>query len=75
MKSAILILTLATILNFARGDAETIDINTEVPHLTTKTFDELVVDKASNTLKPGMPWIIKFYAPWCGHCKKLAPTW
>jgi len=36
--------------------------------VVAKTFDEIVLDKSKNVL-------LEFYAPWCGHCKNLEPTY
>jgi len=40
----------------------------DVVILTPSNFDSIVLDTNKDVL-------VEFYAPWCGHCKKLVPIW
>ena len=55
------VIALVAVLAFALANAE-------VVKLTADNFDEIVMNKEKNVF-------VKFFAPWCGHCVRMAPAW
>eukprot|EP00483_Globobulimina_turgida_P002500 UN02504 len=52
----------------AGTSAKVIEAPSPVITLTDSNFDAIALDKSKDVL-------VEFYAPWCGHCKKLTPVY
>jgi len=53
---------------FMKSEEVPTDTSAPVKVIVGKTYNDMVLNSPGDIF-------VKYYAPWCGHCKKLAPVW
>lgn len=64
-----MLLGLAALLVWTGEAAWGQDLNNRAPSAVLELSERFL------EVKDEGHWFVEFYAPWCGHCKRLAPVW